>query len=304
MRSIAVFFDDPAQNGYPFDNQEYRDSYRDFAKLLRERSGKLFVARGKSYRGGNTFASGWLYDEEGILVAHKEPFTTDVIYNKGHLTPEPGALVVNHPELDALCTDKRLTVELLAEISPRTYVVSSAREFDVAVEKLDAKKIVMKPIDGEGGAGVHIGAPASVRKCIEVLPCLVQECVDTNDGIPGIVQGPHDFRMVNVRGTLVQAFVRTPAPGQVLPNVAQGGSTTEVAIADVPDAAMAVFHLVDSRLQHFHDRIYSIDVGLNSDGRWMLFELNSRPALFGRHRGPSFVRFHEALADLLLTASA
>ena len=304
MRSILVFFDAPAPDGYPFNNEEYRQSYREFALLLKKKGARFFIARGPAaYRGGNTFSSGWEYDMNGELVAQSEQIVADVIYNKGHLACDKLGLVINDPELDALCTDKKRTADLLPEISPRTRVVRSAADLDRSLQALSTPRVVAKPVDGEGGDGVFIGLKEEVRGKITTFPYLLQDFIDTHAGIPGIVEGSHDFRMLCVRGKLIQAFVRTPPPGGLLPNVAQGGSTHEVALEKVPASALEIFRMVDSRLSHFPDRVYSIDLGLHQGDVWKLFELNSRPALFSCARGEGFVRFHEALADVLLTAA-
>lgn len=303
MRSIAVFFDDPAPDGYPLSNEEYGKSYKDFAVHLRSRGARFFVVRGaETYRGANRFASGWEYQPNGTLIRCDQPFSVDIIYNKGHLATDPQAIVLNDPKLDALCTNKMRTFELVPEISPRTSIVQNEPAFDGALKEMSTKRVVAKPVDGEGGEGVYIGSKAEVRKLVTRFPYLLQEYVDTAGGIPGIVQGSHDFRLVSVRGKLVQAFVRTPPPGGILPNVAQGGSTTDVPLDRIPAPALDAFSLVDRRLEKFANRVYSVDLGLGHDGQWKLFELNSRPALFGCERGAGFVRFHEALATVLLTA--
>ncbi|HRH93048.1 MAG TPA: hypothetical protein PKV72_00785 [Candidatus Peribacteria bacterium] len=305
MRSILVFFDAPAPDGYPFTSDEYRRSYREFALLLRKRGARFFVARGpQAYAGGNAFTSGWEYGENGELVVHPGKIVADVIYNKGHLACDRLALVINTPELDALCTDKKRTADLLPEISAHTRVVRSAADLDRALQSLSTPRIVAKPVDGEGGDGVYIGTKEEVRVRVKHFPYLLQDFIDTDAGIPGIVEGSHDFRMLCVRGKLIQAFIRTPPPGGLLPNVAQGGSTHEVPLEKVPESAMEIFRLVDARLSRFADRVYSVDLGLHRGKVWKLFELNSRPALFSCERGEGFARFHEALADVLLTATA
>lgn len=302
MRSVVVFFDAPAADGYPFDNEEYRRSYRQLATALHSQGAALFVARGmQSYAGEGRFQSGWMY-EAGELVWHGQPFTADIVYNKGHFLTDGHVLMVNDPELDALCTDKQRTRDAFPELSPGSYVVASSQQLQDAAKAIATDWVVAKPIDGEGGLGVLIGSKAHVCNQIPQFPYLVEEFIDTSGGIPGIVTGSHDFRMLCVRGKLIQAFVRTPPPGGLLPNVAQGGSTHEVPLSQVPASARDVFDAVDRKLTQFADRVYSIDLGLCATGAWKLFELNSRPALFARDRGAGFGAFHDALVDVLVSA--
>ncbi len=302
MRSVVVFFDAPAPDGYPFDIEEYRRSYRQLATALHSKGATLFVARGmQSYQGGGCFSSGWVY-EGGELLAYQQPIQADVVYNKGHFVADEQAVVVNDSKLDVLCTDKQSTRALFPDLSPRSFVVADAKQLDAALAAASTEWVVAKPVDGEGGAGVYIGPKAEVRARVSSFPYLLEEFIDTAQGIPGIVSGSHDFRMICIRGTLIQAFIRTPPPGGLLPNVAQGGSTHEVPLSSVPASARTTFELVDAKLTQFTDRVYSIDLGLARDGSWKLFELNARPALFARDRGAGFGLFHDALVEVLLTA--
>ena len=179
-------------------------------------------------------------------------------------------------------------------------IVTSAEKLDECIEKIPGSIIVAKPTDQTGGAGVFIGNKKEIVPQIKEFPYIIQEYIDTSEGIPGLIDSTHDLRLVSLQGEVVLAFIRTPPPGNILANVSKGGSLIEVMKKDIPEGALAIFKSVDTALSHFKQRIYSIDMGRNSDGRWMIIELNSRPALFSAKQGKTFEYFQEKLADLLL----
>lgn len=299
INTVAVYFDDPSYDGYPFDNEEYRISYHDLAGAIQQRGGRFAIVRGQeSYIGNRTFSCGWIYDGT-TFRASSEPLVCDIIYNKGHFSGDGSEIILNHPDLDAICTDKVRTYELLPNVSPKTVCVAGAEMLPELLEVLRTDRVVGKPTHGEGGHDVHIGSKDTVAQMLRRFPYILQEYVDTSGGIPKLVDGLHDLRVIVVNGTAVQAFIRTPPPGGILPNVAQGGSTHEVNLKDVPEDAMHIVRCVDDQLKCFPNRLYSVDMGRDVSGSWFLFELNSRPALFSRKRGPGFERFQDALVDLL-----
>lgn len=300
---IAVFFDAPAYEDYPFTKEEYVRSYHQFAGTLHIKGSALCIVRGQnSYMGGNTFAGGWIFNGASF-VRSDSPLQVGVIYDKGHFVGDAGANLLNDAELDAICTSKSRTWELFQSDCPRTIEVHTPAMLSDALEKLSGKLIVAKPVDGEEGHGVLIGSKEEVSRYIASFPYLIQEYIDTTGGIPNITEGAHDFRIVSINGEPIIAFVRTPPPGSYLANVSQGGSTIEVPINDIPEEALKIFTNVDGVLKRFPRRVYSLDMGRDANGRWMIIELNSKPALFSRDRGPEFARFHERLADVLISAN-
>src|SRR5688572_27464754 len=110
---IAVYFDAPTFDGYPFDEEEYRIAYHDLAQAVVDRGGRFFIARGDSSLGNNRFASGWIFNNGGF-DEHRVPFTTHCILNKGHLQKNHTNMV-NDPTFDTLCNDKWRTFQEYGE---------------------------------------------------------------------------------------------------------------------------------------------------------------------------------------------
>ncbi len=307
MKKIAVFFEQPNFDDYPFDQEEYRNSYREFAKLLHEKGGVLIITRGdESYLGRMRFTGGWSWNGDEFEKT-KEEFKADVIYDKSnsaHRAPfryESKAKILNPNPITEICNDKTKTHQLFEEFSPKITIALDDAQLDQAVKDTAGKKMVMKPLNSEGGEGVVIGNADELRAAEKEFPVLIQEFIDTSSGIPGIdeIGSHHDFRMVIIDGEIVQSFARTPKEGSLQANVAQGGSSHEISIEKIPASALELVKKIDEKFKAYR-RTYSIDLGFENETP-KLIELNSQPSLFSQKRGKQFIKFQEKLAEVLLT---
>jgi glutathione synthase/RimK-type ligase-like ATP-grasp enzyme len=299
MKNIAVFFDKPGRDGYPLDDTDYIESYRELSEKIKQLGGQLFVVRTQaSYLGGNRFSSGWKY-VNGELVDVSAVIETDVIFNKGNLICDEDVTVINIPAVERLCTDKSKTYELFRDLCPRSFIVHNPGELRIACDSIPSVLIVAKPLDKEGGEGVIIDRREAVLSSVTSFPYLIQEFIDTSKGIPGIVDGYHDLRIACVNGEVTHSEFRTPPVGALTANVSRGGTFGPVPKDMIPVGAMEIFLKVENYMQRFPQRIYSVDVGLNADGRWLIIELNSKPGLLPSRCGPDFAYFQDRVAALL-----
>ena len=305
MQKIAVFFDQPNFDDYPFDEAEYYDSYHELARLIATQGGEFFIARSDaSYLGALKFSGGWKWD--GDRFAPVGEFAVDVIYDKSNsaLTPpfrfEVDNRILNPNPIVEICNDKFKTHILFEEFSPRMTIALDETQVANAVRETRGKRMVLKPLNAEGGAGVVIGDAEKLRSAKKNFPVLISEFIDTSEGIPQVVgiDSHHDFRMIVIDGEIIQSFARTPPKGSLTANVAQGGATHEIALAQIPPAARALAKKIDAKFASY-PRAYSIDLGFE-DRTPKLIELNSQPALFSQKRGASFVDFQKKLANALL----
>jgi len=115
------------------------------------------------------------------------------------------------------------------------------------------------------------------------------------------IDAMHDLRMVIVNGEIVVSYVRSPAAGKKVSNVAQGGSQTEVPVREIPKEARALAKAVDDVFASYPRRVYSVDCARNKDGVWKLIELNSKPGITRAYEGPDHERFLDLLTDALLS---
>jgi len=302
-KTVAVFFDRPGRDEAPLDESDYIVAYGEFAHALRKRDADLYMVRSQeTYKGDNVFSGGWKF-ADGNLERVNGEIDADVIFNKGGLKWERDANVINVTEVEELCTNKSKTYAMFPQFSMQTFVVHNGDELRKACDAIHGKFIVAKPLNKEGGSGVFIADKEEILRSIAEFPYIVQEFIDTNAGIPGLMSGIHDFRIASVNGSITHCYYRTPPPGKLLANVAQGGEMHFLQEKDIPDDAMKVFREVEEYMKRFPRRVYSVDMGRHSDGSWKIIELNSKPGLLPRKYDDGMKRFQEHVADLLIEAA-
>ena len=157
---------------------------------------------------------------------------------------------------------------------------------------------------GRRGQNILIDFPEKIRESVHTLeePYLLQEFIDTSAGIPNIATGTDDLRVIIIGGEVIMASIRTPAPGKLLANVAQGGTIKEISL-HCPAQFCA-------QRCHRHTRKNRSPLRLSllfnyfgiSHNRAYVFELNDRIG-FPNDSMPSAHFFAEKLADQLLKKS-
>lgn len=300
MKRIIIFFNHAGKHAYPLDDPDYAEAYVEFAAKIEAAGGEVYIARTQqTYLGGSRFSSGWKY-EKGALIEISSPIEGDVIFNKGNLIWDDTATVINIQDVENFCTDKSLAYEQFREFYPLSLVVHNSTELREACERIPSTMIVAKPLDREGGEGVHIALCEEIVAFVQEFPYLIQEFIDTSAGIPGIVKGHHDLRIVCVDGDITFCQYRTPPSGSLLANVSQGGTLKMVPLKDIPRGALDLFAVVENYMSRFPKRIYSVDMGRNIDGRWLIIEMNSKPGLNPVRFGPDYAVFQDRIASLLL----
>ncbi len=300
MKTVAAFFDLPLQTDYPFDIEMYRTVYTQLGRKVAEQGGCLYVVRDqKTFLGGNTFSQAWKFDGDWFVHV-PGPVTVDLIWNKGAFVSDASTNVINHPELDRIATDKWETYLLFPEEHAKSRIIRSEADWPEAVKELTALSLVVKPVDSWGGNGVVIGRREAIAEMMPPFPSILQEFADTSGGIPGIVDGMHDLRVILLGDEVGLCYIRTPPPGEMTANVSRGGKEIEVKPADIPADAMKLVRAVDAKLTRFPNRIYTIDMGLGLDGRWYVFELNTKPGFSPMETGESYKVFYGKLAAFLL----
>jgi glutathione synthase len=156
-----------------------------------------------------------------VLMRQDPPF--DLAYiAASHLLERvhPDTLVVNDPNAVRNAPEK-LFVTQFAELMPPTLITYSAaaiKEF-----RAEHRDIIVKPIYGNGGAGVfHIGPDDdNLNALLELLGQVVDEPLMVQRYIPEIKQG--DKRIVLIEGEPAGAVNRIPPPGDARANLHVGG---------------------------------------------------------------------------------
>lgn len=303
-KKIGVFFDAPGYGDYPFNHADYVQAYHEVAKGIEDRGARFHIVRGlSSFRGGNRFEGYWEFD--GTTFARKEDaIDLDLIYDKGYFVGDARSTLLNDAEMNRICTDKRATIELFPDLSPKTVEAKDRAALEKILSDWPSPMVVAKPVDGAEAKGVVIGSPAEVLAADHEFPVIVQQYVDTSGGIPGIIDGVGDLRTILVDGEIALTYARSAKPGTLISNVSKGGKEIEVLPENRPAEAMDIAFAVDKTFRPMsRHRVFCVDCARDADGTWYIIELNSKPGLSTRDYGASYPRYQDLLMDALVSAA-
>lgn len=303
MTHIAVFFSDPNPEGPPLDQPGYRAAYQRLAECVEARGGHMTIVRGTvSFQGSGIFSRGWQFSNNGTLLEIAGPMQANVVFNKGEdFQADLETRLVNCPELDSLCRNKERTYEHFSSLMPTTTLVGNSVELRALLANTPSHtRVVIKPPNRWGGAGVVIDFSSSIQPDAFSYPLLLQEFVDTSAGIPSLCEGPHDLRCFMVNGVLAMSNIRIPSVGTLTANVARGAEVRLLRKEQVPQEPLRVAQEVDHALERYGTRIYSVDLGRDISSHWYILELNSQPGLIAPHRGSHTKELYAAIADALI----
>lgn len=278
--NIVVHFEESDKMGYPFNYPTYFESYAQFSVVCAENGARLIICRGDSYLGNMRFSAGWEFN--GIeLQEINTPITADLIYLKGlgqTLNISDSDLAINRPEFDGICRNKIATYQAIGKHMAPCYAIDEENWQEV-LQKIATDKVVLKPVEGAGGAGIIITDTKDFQYDASQFeePYLAQDFIDISRGIPGLVEGPHDLRLILFNGEVKLSFVRLPKDGSLLSNFAQGATAKVIPLDDLPPQTITIAQEVDAQFSMFNPRIYTIDFLFEGE-RAVIGEINSRPA--------------------------
>ncbi|MCL4162973.1 UNVERIFIED_CONTAM: hypothetical protein GTU68_019971 [Idotea baltica] len=160
------------------------------------------------------------------------PFDMEFVYSTYilELAERQGALVVNSPQALRDCNEKAFCA-WFPDICPDTLISRNATQFRDFLAK--HKDIIVKPLDGMGGASIFRiqQSSANIGVIIETLTNYGKTFAMAQTFIPEITQG--DKRILMIDGEPVPySLARIPAKGETRGNLAAGGTGIAQALAD------------------------------------------------------------------------
>jgi len=169
---------------------------------------------------------------------------------------------------------------LFPKYSKAYHRASTTKQLRDVIAAMKGTRIVIKEEYGTGGKAVQILKRAEAKALQVTRPVIVQEFIDSSKGIPDIVQGYHDLRITFVDDRLIYGYVRTPAPGSLLANVAQGGTMKIIDTKKLPQQIWPLVDEVLNRLQYFSPKIFAIDILFDTKQQPWIVELTPKPGIF------------------------
>ncbi len=163
-----------------------------------------------------------------VLMRQDPPF--DMAYiTATHLLEHvhPETLVVNDP-VEVRNAPEKLFVTHFAELMPETLI--SSHKDDILAFRREFKDIIVKPLFGNGGAGVFHVTPEdeNLNALLEMFTELYREPVIVQRYLPEIRQG--DKRIILVDGVPAGAVSRLPPEGEARANFHAGGRALKSAL--------------------------------------------------------------------------
>ncbi len=171
-----------------------------------------------------------LADMDVVLMRQDPPF--DMAYiTSTHILEHihPKTLVVNDP-IEVRNAPEKLFVTHFPELMPPTLITS--RPEDVKAFRREHGDIIVKPLYGNGGAGVFHVTPAdeNLNALLELFTELYREPVVVQRYLPEIRKG--DKRIILVDGEPAGGVSRIPAEGDARANFHAGGQAKVGALED------------------------------------------------------------------------
>ena len=284
-RKIAMYFHKRKLEKDPFSTfGTKRSVYHDFFRLGMERGFDMYIASGKeNYTEPLTFGGAYQYNGK-FFEPCAEALKMDTVFDRSggmfFPTENIGHKVLNNIYFKSLCNNKNEAYKIIGEFMPKS---ADIEDRDALMKQLESfpqsTRAVLKPAKGMCGKGIIIDYPEKIAaESIEGgREYILQEFVDTSAGIPGIINGHHDLRVVIVNGEIVLSHVRAPREGSLLANVAQGGSIKEVPVKDIPKFIVDVVKKIQASIdEKFDYPLYSIDLGIQEKKKLFVFELNDQ----------------------------
>lgn len=180
---------------------------------------------GHWYHTGDTSAMP-LYEFDAILMRKDPPFDMEYVYSTYllELAETQGALVINSPR-GIRDHNEKLAITKFAQFIAPTLATSQAHLIKEFLS--DHQDIILKPLDGMGGASVFRvhSADHNINVILETLTHYGTRTIMAQRYIPEIAQG--DKRILLIAGKAVPyALARVPKPGETRGNLAAGGTGT------------------------------------------------------------------------------
>lgn len=171
-----------------------------------------------------------LKDVDVVLIRQDPPFDMAYITAAQILERiQPDTLVLNDPRAIRDAPEKLFVTEF-EDLTPPTLITSdmhAVREF-----REDHKDVIIKPLYGNGGAGVFRMKPddSNFNSLLELFEQTFREPIIAQKFLPSVSKG--DKRIILLDGEAIGAINRVPAKGETRSNMHVGGRAEAVEMSE------------------------------------------------------------------------
>ena len=210
------------ERGYKLFHYEPKDlSLSQLKPVAKLRSMTVQNITGNHFSPGERRVADLKTDIDVILMRQDPPFDMSYI-TATHILEHvhPHTLVINNPT-NVRNTPEKLFVTHFENVMPPTLITSDEEE--IFGFRKEFKDIIVKPLFGNGGAGVFHIKPddENLSSLIELHKTFYREPLMIQEYVPAVRQG--DKRIILIDGRPVGAVNRVPAKGEARSNMHVGG---------------------------------------------------------------------------------
>ncbi len=239
-----------------------------------------------AWHSGETIEFDAVWDRDCRVTREKQPLFSEFTRQEVPL--------LNNWEFERFVSDKHQNFYMLPDRVPFGVCISRSTDgihgVNRAVEifrqstlhsDLTTDRLMLKPRTSYASEGIVVIEGAREVQADEVdsrFEYLLQGFLETGAGVPELgITSRHDLRVIVCDGKPILSYMRCPSEGNVVSNVAAGGSLHYVQLDALPSEVLSLVAEVDKQLSEYSARLYAIDMGRGKSGRWWLFEINARP---------------------------
>jgi glutathione synthase/RimK-type ligase-like ATP-grasp enzyme len=296
MKEVLILFGRSNwEKSKSFGNEKYRYSYEYFYDLCKKKEIRIYRASYQWYDyKKHIFKHAWAFEKKSGGWRRVNSIKPDLIFDKTKSRPEveykksiigKKYKIFNNPLFTTLIDNKLYVSHLFTEWMKTNILIQDKTELEVALDQTRGARAVVKPLTLSGGENIYIGNKKDIILKIEedgvgLENYIVQDFIDSSGGIPGVMEGIHDLRMVFMNDLLVYSYYRIPAEGELLANLAQGGSMEIVPIDKLPESLVPIIKKAKDIFSVYSSKIYTMDVMFDEEKRPWIIELNSMPGMY------------------------
>ena len=235
----------------------------------------------------------------------KRPWATTTAAEFGRLAMRHGVIVVNDPNGLTKASSKMYFQLFPEEVRPRTLITRDNAEIKAFAQE-EGGNIVLKPLQGSGGASVFLIRPEDVPNINQIIDAVSRDgFVIAQQYLPAAAEG--DMRLFVMNGRPLQvkgkyaAFRRVRSGGDMRSNIHTGGKLAEAKVDDALHIAEIVRpKLVQDgmflvRLDIVGDKLMEINVfspgGLGSAQRFAKINFN-KYVIHALERKVNYMKFY------------
>jgi len=295
---LGIYFSDKNPMGPPLDKTSFLEAYMTIIQYLSERGVKTVILRGDTYMGKRVFKRYYHYSPQKKRFERSEKtIAVDLIWNRDSentLKDITDCPMYNDFELDQISRDKFAAYQALKEISAKTYVANSYQEVKEYVSSEYPNDLfVLKPRYGERSVGVYCIKADELKADLysDWENILIQEYLDSREGIEGISEGAHEIKIWLVDGVFVAGRISILAPDSFILNAEAANKPIEkkqLSYLELEPELQDRIKDLQQFLSQYPISLLRADFVKTKKG-YKLIEMNSRPSVANTiHDGTDF----------------